>query len=110
MDETRTEESVHKKGEADTRSAARRSEAHHAEKHSEETQPVSGMEINLGDFTRTQGLMKSLRLMLNNQIMVQVEEIASGVGEAGRNPATRTHRLGGLALPGVQHPAHGPAR
>src|SRR5205814_1700167 len=40
--------------------------------------------INLGDFTRTQGLMKSLRLMLNNQIMVQVEEIASGVGEAGR--------------------------
>lgn len=42
------------------------------------------MEINLGDFTRTQGLMKSLRLMLNNQIVVQVEEIASGVGEAGR--------------------------
>ncbi|MCE9526996.1 MAG: hypothetical protein K8R36_13175 [Planctomycetales bacterium] len=42
------------------------------------------MEINLGDFTRTQGLLKSLRLMLNNQIVVQVEEIASGVGEAGR--------------------------
>ena len=84
MDETRTEESVHKKGEADTRSAARHSEAHHAEKHSEETQPISGMEINLGDFTRTQGLMKSLRLMLNNQIVVQVEEVASGVGEAGR--------------------------
>src|SRR5436190_20468229 len=46
--------------------------------------PLSGMEINLGDFTRTQGLMKSLRLMLNNQIVVQVEEIASGVSEAGR--------------------------
>src|SRR5256885_1484135 len=42
------------------------------------------MEINLGDFTRTQGLMKSLRLMLNNQIVIQVEEVASGVGEAGR--------------------------
>jgi hypothetical protein len=42
------------------------------------------MEINLGDFTRTQGLMKSLRLMLNNQIVVPVEEIASGVSEAGR--------------------------
>src|SRR5919201_6142487 len=51
---------------------------------SEETAPLSGMEINLGDFTRTQGLMKSLRLMLNNQIVVQVEEIASGVSEAGR--------------------------
>jgi len=49
-----------------------------------EALPLSGMEINLGDFTRTQGLMKSLRLMLNNQIVVQVEEIASGVGEAGR--------------------------
>src|SRR5436190_24059702 len=46
--------------------------------------PLSGMEINLGDFTRTQGLMKSLRLLLNNQIVVQVEEVASGVGEAGR--------------------------
>jgi len=54
------------------------------ETHTDETQTVSGMEINLGDFTRTQGLMKSLRLMLNNQIVVQVEEIASGVGEAGR--------------------------
>jgi hypothetical protein len=47
-------------------------------------QPASGMEINLGDFTRTQGLMKSLRLMLDNQIVIPVEEIASGVGEAGR--------------------------
>lgn len=47
-------------------------------------QTPSGMEINLGDFTRTQGLLKSLRLMLNNQILVQVEEIASGLGEAGR--------------------------
>jgi hypothetical protein len=72
MDETQTEESGRKKSAADTRSEAR----------SEET--VSGMEINLGDFTRTQGLMKSLRLTLNNQIVVQVEEIASGVGEAGR--------------------------
>jgi len=45
---------------------------------------VSGMEINLGDFTRTQGLMKSLRLLLNNQIVVQVEDIASGVSDAGR--------------------------
>src|SRR5688572_23019512 len=51
---------------------------------SEETQPASGMEINLGDFTRTQGLMKSLRLLLNNQVVVQVEEVASGVSEAGR--------------------------
>ena len=51
---------------------------------SEETPLASGMEINLGDFTRTQGLMKSLRLMLNNQVVVPVEEIASGVGEAGR--------------------------
>ncbi|MFN0022234.1 MAG: hypothetical protein ACKVP0_28635 [Pirellulaceae bacterium] len=51
---------------------------------SDEAPPVSGMEINLGDFTRTQGLLKSLRLMLNNQIVVQVEEVASGVGEAGR--------------------------
>jgi len=50
----------------------------------EETPLASGMEINLGDFTRTQGLMKSLRLMLNNQIAVPVEEIASGISEAGR--------------------------
>jgi hypothetical protein len=42
------------------------------------------MEINLGDFTRTLGLMKSLRLVKDNQIVVQVEEIATGVGEAGR--------------------------
>lgn len=50
----------------------------------EESPLASGLEINLGDFTRTQGLMKSLRLMLNNQIVVPVEEIASGVSEAGR--------------------------
>jgi len=50
----------------------------------EEAPLASGMEINLGDFTRTQSLMKSLRLMLNNQIVVPVEEIASGVSEAGR--------------------------
>jgi hypothetical protein len=97
MDKTQAEESVAEKAER-TR-AAIRSEAHREEKHSdqkhseekhseerhsEEMQPASGMEINLGDFTRTQGLMKSLRLMLKNQIVVQVEEIASGVGEAGR--------------------------
>jgi hypothetical protein len=74
MDETQSDESVPEKTEEPIRSAARR----------EETPPLSGMEINLGDFTRTQGLMKSLRLMLNNQIVVQVEEIASGVSEAGR--------------------------
>src|SRR5688572_8185527 len=45
---------------------------------------ASGLEINLGDFTRTQVLMRSLRLSLNNQIVVQVEELASGVSEAGR--------------------------
>jgi len=50
----------------------------------EETPLASGTEINLGDFTRTQGLMKSLRLILNNQVVVQVEEIASGLVEAGR--------------------------
>lgn len=44
----------------------------------------TGMEINLGDFTRTQGLMKSLRLTLDNQIVIPVEEIASGLNEAGR--------------------------
>jgi hypothetical protein len=46
--------------------------------------PVSGMEINLGDFTRTQGLMKSLRLLLNNQVAITVEDLASGVSDAGR--------------------------
>jgi hypothetical protein len=51
---------------------------------SAEASSVSGMEINLGDFTRTQGLMKSLRLLLNNQIVVQLEDVASGVSDAGR--------------------------
>src|SRR6266516_3918018 len=74
MDEIKRDESVPAKTEAATRSEAER----------EEIPTVSGMEINLGDFTRTQGLMKSLRLMLNNQVVVQVEEVASGVGEAGR--------------------------
>src|SRR5947208_11016193 len=64
--------------------AAIRSQAQSSELRREETQPASGMEINLGDFTRTQGLMKSLRLMLNNQVVVQVEEIAGGVSDAGR--------------------------
>jgi hypothetical protein len=74
MDDTQTNESAPEKTDAAIRSVAR----------SEETLPASGMEINLGDFTRTQGLLKSLRLMLNNQVVVQVEEIASGVSEAGR--------------------------
>ena len=74
MNETQTGESIPERTQAAIPSEAPR----------EETQPASGMEINLGDFTRTQGLMKSLRLMLNNQIVVQVEEIASGVNEAGR--------------------------
>jgi hypothetical protein len=74
MDESQTEETTGEKGEAEVGS-----EAHRAE-----TPSAGGMEINLGDFTRTQGLMKSLRLMLNNLVVVQVEEIASGVNEAGR--------------------------
>jgi len=74
MDETQTEESGREKSEADCRSEGR----------SEGTQPLSGMEINLGDFTRAQGLMKSLRLMLNNQVVVQVEDVASGISDAGR--------------------------
>jgi hypothetical protein len=49
-----------------------------------EFQSVGGLEVNLGDFTRTQCLLKALRLTLNNQIVFQVEEIASGVSEAGR--------------------------
>src|SRR5438552_4820285 len=72
MDETQTGESVREKAQAAVRPEAKSEEV------------LSGLEINLGDFTRTQGLMKSLRLMLNNQIVVQVEEIASGVSEAGR--------------------------
>src|SRR5437667_7224307 len=72
MDETQTEESAREKTEADVRPKAQSEEV------------LSGLEINLGDFTRIQGLMKSLRLMLNNQVVVQVEEIARGVGEAGR--------------------------
>jgi hypothetical protein len=50
----------------------------------EAAQPEGGMEVNLGDFTRTQCLVKALRLMLDNQVAVPVEEIASGVGDAGR--------------------------
>jgi len=51
---------------------------------SDEAGALGGLEINLGDFTRTQGLMKSLRLTLNNQVVVQVEELASGISDAGR--------------------------
>lgn len=79
MDETQGAESVPGKA-----GHAIHSDACEKEKHNEEAPPLSGMEINLGDFTRTQGLMKSLRLMLNHQIVVSAEEIASGVGEAGR--------------------------
>jgi len=74
MNETEAEQPVPEKTPAEIRSEAR----------SDESQPAGGMEINLGDFTRTQGLMKSLRLVLNNQIVIQVEEIGSGVSEAGR--------------------------
>src|SRR5262245_9618363 len=74
MDETQSEELVSEKTEGAKVPDAR----------TEEVQALSGMEVNLGDFTRTQGLMKSLRLMLNNQIVVAVEEIASGVSDAGR--------------------------
>jgi hypothetical protein len=74
MDETQTEESVPERSDATNRPDAR----------NEDTQPASGLEINLGDFTRTQVLMRSLRLTLNQQIVVQVEEIASGINDAGR--------------------------
>jgi hypothetical protein len=74
MDHTHPAESDPGKGESAIRSAVS----------SDEPLPLSGMEVNLGDFTRTQGLMKSLRLTLNHQIVVPVEEIASGVNEAGR--------------------------
>ena len=74
MDETKADQAIRSPIEANSRSAAR----------SEDVEPVSGSEINLGDFTRTQGLMKSLRLLLNNQIVVQVEDISSGVSDAGR--------------------------
>src|SRR5882724_8423597 len=84
MDETQTKESGREKSEAEIRSAAPSSAALSSEAHSEETPSASGMEINLGDFTRTQGLMKSVRLMLNNQIVVQVEDVACGVSDAGR--------------------------
>jgi hypothetical protein len=50
----------------------------------DEPRPASGMEMNLGDFTRTEGLMKSLRLTLNNQIVIPVEEIAGGINDAAR--------------------------
>lgn len=74
MDETQAEQSGRERSEADSRSEGR----------GEGTEPLSGMEINLGDFTRTQGLMKSLRLILNNQVVVQLEDVASGVSDAGR--------------------------
>jgi hypothetical protein len=74
MDETQPEESVPEESAASVRSAAR----------NEEMLQTSGLEINLGDFTRTQVLMRSLRLTLSNQIVVQVEELASGISDAGR--------------------------
>jgi hypothetical protein len=59
-------------------------ESQKEESHGEDAPPPSGMEINLGDFTRTVGLLKSLRLMLNNQMVVNVEDLASSVNDAGR--------------------------
>jgi hypothetical protein len=84
MDETQTEKSIPEKAQAAVRSEVPSEKKPGENQHSEETPLASGMEVNLGDFTRTQGLMKSLRLMLNNQIVVQVEDVASGVSEAGR--------------------------
>jgi hypothetical protein len=72
MDETQTEKSVAPV------------EAEIRPKSESETQPAGGLENHLGDVTRTQCLLKALRLTLNNQIAVQVDEVASGVGEAGR--------------------------
>lgn len=54
------------------------------EAQAEDTPLPGGIEVNLGDFTRTVGLMKSLRLMLNNQMVVNVEDLASSVNDAGR--------------------------
>lgn len=51
---------------------------------SEESSAIAGLEVNLGDFTRTQGLMKSLRMTLNSQVIIQAEDIASGLSDAGR--------------------------
>ena len=85
MDETQTGESVREKAQAAVRPEAKSEEV------------LSGLEINLGDFTRTQGLMKSLRLMLNNQIVVPVEEIASGVFQPMLLP-TRDDELRDLTL------------
>jgi len=59
-------------------------ESQKEEAQTEDAPLPSGTEINLGDFTRTVGLMKSLRLMLNNQMVVNVEDLASSVNDAGR--------------------------
>lgn len=74
MDQSRSKEASPEKNEADMR----------PETQSEVSKPSGGMDVNVGDFTRTAGLVKSMRLTLNNQIVVPVEEIASGVSEAGR--------------------------
>lgn len=60
------------------------SEIQRPEAQAEDTPLPGGIEVNLGDFTRTVGLMKSLRLMLNNQMVVNVEDLASSVNDAGR--------------------------
>jgi hypothetical protein len=57
---------------------------HGFDDNSDESQVLTGMEISVGDFTRTHGLMKALRLVIESQIVVQVEEIAAGVSDAGR--------------------------
>jgi hypothetical protein len=89
MDKTPDKESVPTRREVTIRPPAQGAEgdapkAHFSQAPREETHSAGALEINLGDFTRTQGLMKSLRLMINNQLVVSVEDIASGVGEAGR--------------------------
>gem|GEM_PF-3056244 len=55
-----------------------------SEEASDGKQLPTGMEVNLGDFTRAEGLMKSLRLALDNQIVIPVEEIAGGLNDAAR--------------------------
>jgi hypothetical protein len=84
MDRTEMEEAGREKREGEFRSAGHSSAAHSSEARREETESLSGMEINLGDFTRTQGLMKSLRMTLDNQVVVQLEDVASGLSDAGR--------------------------
>ena len=79
MAQTQHEDAGREKREADAGTAGKPIDVR-----PEETEAPSGMEINLGDFTRTQGLMKSLRLMLEGQVIVPLEDVASGLSDAGR--------------------------